>query len=332
MQTKIMFFAFVITMWRPALCAAQKVDWRDSFETRFFGKSNASFMPFFAGMRVSLTLLCILFFTCEAMSQTSVKLNLPKAEEIERIEISQTSMINWYKPAELLKLLPRFVASEGTYLTKQPFQRGTFVLKNGKRIAWMANYTDSILLYEGSTEQLFVLPKKDQPIFSIWDADGKAGFIDVNGKTVWKLQTDAVGDFSEGLAPVLVGDKWGYANRAGEIVIEPRWKTLTQGWLPTVGSFSEGLAAVIEAVHWDVIADSNYYAYKCGYINTKGEYVIPPKFRQSCGEFSDGLARISVDWQGDEYEEGKGWIGFLDKQGDWAIKPQFFEAGNFADG
>lgn len=84
---------------------------------------------------------------------------LPNPDEVERIEISNTSAINWYKPAELLRFLPDFVAAEGTYLSKQPFQYGTFVLKNGKKIKWMAGGKDTILLYDGSREQLFKIPR-----------------------------------------------------------------------------------------------------------------------------------------------------------------------------
>ncbi len=86
-------------------------------------------------------------------------LNLPKPEDVARIEISNTNAIDWYKPEELLSLLPDFVAVEGTYLSKQPFQYGTFVLKNGKKIKWMASGRDSILLYDGSREQLFKIPR-----------------------------------------------------------------------------------------------------------------------------------------------------------------------------
>ena len=268
-----------------------------------------------------------------AMSQ----LNLPKPDEVKRIEINNKVMAIWYLPEELQKLLPKFVATEGTYGDKAiPFQYGKFILKNGSEINWMANSEDSILLYEenesGRKEQLFVLPKKNNAIFPIWDKDGKTSFVDVNGNPVEIAKNDAVGEFSEGLAPVLVGDKWGYMNEKGAIVIAPRWKILTQGWKQSVGNFHEGLAAVIEAVSWNVVDDSNYYTYKCGYINTKGEYVIQPKFRQNCGDFSDGLARIEVDVLGDEYEKEKGWIGFIDKKGDWAIKPQFFQASYFSEG
>ncbi len=246
-------------------------------------------------------------------------------------------IINWYQPAELLKILPKFVASESSYIERAiPFQRGKFILKNGEEITWMANSADSILLFKesenGRKEQLFVSPKNDEPLFRIWDNDGKEGFIDVNGNIVIKPQFDAVGEFSEGLAPVLIGDKWGYINQKGEVVIAPRWRQSEQGWKQIVSPFYQGLAIVIEAVRWDVVDDSNYYAYKCGYINTKGEYVIQPKFRASCGVFSDGLARTEVDVLGDEAEEGKGWIGFIDKKGDWVIKPKFFQASPFLNG
>ncbi len=274
--------------------------------------------------------LSLLGFSLTVICQESENLRLPEPAEISRIEISKTSMHQWYQPAELLSLLPQFVASEGTYGEKAiPFQYGKFILKNGKEINWMANFSDSILLYKesvrGRKEQLFVLPQKNGSLFHIWDADGKEGFIDINGSLILKPQFEAVGEFSEGLAPALIGDKWGYINEKGEVVIKPRW--------PQSGSsFHEGLAIVTEQVHWTVIDDSNYYAYKCGYINRQGEYVIEPKFRQSCGTFSDGLARIEVDLQGDEYEQGKGWIGFMDKQGNWAIKPQLFQASNFREG
>jgi hypothetical protein len=113
---------------------------------------------------MKLVLFILLLFSVEAMCQESEKLKLPKPAAIRRIEISKTSMHNWYKPSELLRLLPEFIASEGTYGDKAiPFQYGKFILKNGREINWMANYTDSILLYEetsrGRKEQLFVLPK-----------------------------------------------------------------------------------------------------------------------------------------------------------------------------
>ncbi len=108
----------------------------------------------------TFALIFLLIFSVSVMGQKSENLRLPKSEEIRRIEISNTSAVNWYKPETLRRLLPKFVASPGTYFTKQPFQRGKFILKNGKTITWMANYTDSILLYDGSKEQLYIIPKQ----------------------------------------------------------------------------------------------------------------------------------------------------------------------------
>jgi WG containing repeat len=283
-------------------------------------------------MMKAVLLAVLLLFSCSAMSRENENLRLPLPEEVERVEISSTSMIQWYKAEELLKLLPKFVASEGTYLTKQAFQRGAFVLKNGKKINWMAAYNDSILLYEGSKEQLYVLPKKDEPLFGVWDDYGKEGYIDINGKIVIKPQFDAASAFSEGLAAVLIGEKWGYINRQGEIVIEPRWKQ-RKDWYGAVGGFNEGLAAVSEAAVWSVRDDSNYWTYKCGYINTKGEYVVQPQMRQSCLPFYEGVAIIEADFENEaEYEKGKGWVGYMKADGAWLIKPRFYTASYFYNG
>jgi len=280
----------------------------------------------------AVLLAVLLLLSFEVTSQDIEKLKLPFPAELERIEISPTSAIQWYKPEELLKLLPKFVAAEGTYASKQPFQRGKFILKNGKTINWMANYTDSILLYEDAKEQLYVLPKEDEPLFVIWDEKGKEGYIDANGKIVIKPQFDNAAGFSEGFAPVLIDGKWGYINRKGEIAIQPRWRQQEDWIAGGVGSFSEGLAAVTEFARWGVRDDSNYWTYKCGYINTKGEYVVQPKMRQSCLPFSGGAAIIAVDFEGDEYEKDKGWLGYMKPDGTWLVKPQFYTASYFHNG
>lgn len=281
----------------------------------------------------AVLLIVFLLFSFEVTCQESEKLRLPLPGELERIEISATSMIQWYKPEELLKLLPKFVAAEGTYASKQPFQRGKFILKNGKTINWMANYKNSILLYEGSKEQLYVLPKEDETLFVIWDEKGKEGYIDVHGKIVIKPQFDNASVFSEGFAPVLIDGKWGYINRKGEIAIEPRWRQQEDWIAGGVGAFNEGLAAVTEYASWGVRDDSNYWTYKCGYINTKGEYVVQPQMRQSCLPFHDGVAIIHADFENkSEYEEGKGWVGYMKADGTWLIKPRFYTATYFDDG
>jgi hypothetical protein len=83
-----------------------------------------------------------------------------------------------------------------------------------------------------------------------------------------------------------------------------------RGW-----DFSEGLA---------VAMPKNLE--KWGYINTKGEFAISPRFDTSPGgyvsPFHDGLARIEV----------KGKIGYIDHSGEFTIAPQFLDGDSFHDG
>lgn len=113
--------------------------------------------------------------------------------------------------------------------------------------------------------------------------------------------------FSEGLAPVMKGGKWGYIDIEGKYVIAPRFNYAK--------SFSEGLAAV------------NIGEGKWGYIDHSGKFVIPPKFgiNELYGRghvFSEGLALVYI---GDDRV-------FIDKKGRTVLKPNFTEVESFTDG
>jgi hypothetical protein len=102
---------------------------------------------------------------------------------------------------------------------------------------------------------------------------GKWGFIDKTGQMVIPPQYDvqqyggvwvgglldmdktANSHFSEGLASVRVGKKWGFIDRTGQMVIPPLYDH--------AGPFSEGLAYVKVGKKW-------------GYIDKTGEYVWAP--------------------------------------------------------
>jgi hypothetical protein len=144
----------------------------------------------------------------------------------------------------------------------------------------------------------------------------------------------AVGKFSEGLAHVLVDDKWGFINRSGEVVITPKY----DGVCP----FSEGLACVtisdkrgyIDQTGRQVI-QTKYEGgtwfkgglaavslnEKAGFIDKTGRTVIPLKY-DGAGAFSEGLASVKL---GDKY-------GFINRSGDWVIPAEYDYAGNFSEG
>ena len=128
----------------------------------------------------------------------------------------------------------------------------------------------------------------------------KWGFIDKTGKLVIPPQFEKAGGFSEGLAPVQRGEKWGFIDRTGKMVIEPQF-----GW-PSQEPFTEGLAAVS--------VDKKLF----GYIDKTGKMVIPPKYYRAVW-FSEGLAAVQTG-----EEEGSSTVGFIDKTGRMVIPPQFY--------
>ncbi|SMP60719.1 WG repeat-containing protein [Anoxynatronum buryatiense] len=103
------------------------------------------------------------------------------------------------------------------------------------------------------------------------------------------------------LLPVSVDSQWGFMNTSGEIVIEPVFQQVL--------TFSDnGLAPVQVDNLW-------------GLINTKGESVVEPQFDYMHHQFSMGLIGAGI------VEPGE--IGFLNKDGNWAIAPTGILAGHF---
>ena len=133
----------------------------------------------------------------------------------------------------------------------------------------------------------------------------KTGNIKVGkGKEKLKGKFDEARQFSEGLAVVRIGSKWGYVNDKDEIVIKRQFKRAE--------SFSEGLApASVDGRTW-------------GFIDKTGKFVITPQFTRAEG-FSEGLAAVSNSKSFDIW-------GFIDKSGNVVINYNFFSAGDFYNG
>jgi hypothetical protein len=150
---------------------------------------------------------------------------------------------------------------------------------------------------------------------------GKYCFIDKTGKVVlqssdWRETTT----FSEGLAAVRIqitdnsvyqgyqDEKCGYIDRAGKIVISPRFDQ--------VGEFSEG-----RALFFHTGQQAGY-----GFLDRKGQIVIDARFLAG-KSFSEGLAAVAV-----KSSDGKKLWGYIDREGKWVIEPRFQNANSFDGG
>lgn len=283
-------------------------------------------------MKIVPNLILMLISTVEIWSQTNEMTKLPKRSEIARIEIVR-GLIPWYKSDELLRIVSEFSP------TKEKYQYGEFILKDGSEIEWRAANATSIAIQTGSGEQLYKLKEPEikaqvqdiDVLYSIWDKTGKEGYINSDGQVIIKPRFDKVTDFSEGLAAVLIGDKWGYIDRKGEIVIKPRWKH-NDRYIAPANPFKEGAAVVVEYANWAEDGDS----YFCGYIDKTGEYIVKPQLRREYRGFSDGLAWVVTDKLDKDgvriYPDDLNWGGFIDKKGNWVIKPELYRSDDFING
>lgn len=140
----------------------------------------------------------------------------------------------------------------------------------------------------------------DDAAIDLSGKEGNLGEATINRTTLENSSFDWGWNFSEGLAEVQTGEKWGYIDRSGRMVIRPRFQEAKY--------FSEGLASVKINDRW-------------GYIDRKGKMVIPADF-QEAGEFSEGLAAVKL----------AGSWGYIDKAGNFVVQPQYEDAGTFHEG
>ena len=131
--------------------------------------------------------------------------------------------------------------------------------------------------------------------------NGKVGYVNKDGKEIIQPIYDEGLTFNEGYTAVRTGAYWLYIDSTGKHITEAIYTDAT--------GFKEGLAAV---------AKTNLF----GYINTSGELVIPFSF-PNAHNFSEGLAHAS---------NAKGYWGYIDTKGNWAIKPEYDFADDFING
>ena len=179
-------------------------------------------------------------------------------------------------------------------------------------------------------------------------------FITIFSLTVFNFQifsqkqvtASQVGDFNDGLAPILINNKWGFIDTQGNLVIEPNFIAHVSnfGALPY---FNEGLTPIV-----------NPETNRVGYIDKKGNVVINPQF-YSARNFYEDVAfvgtqddHVIIDKNGkvlaekfvaingyySNFKNGRAIArkefsyGYINKEGKFVIKPIFEDARDFSEG
>jgi hypothetical protein len=142
--------------------------------------------------------------------------------------------------------------------------------------------------------------------------NGKWGFLNSSGTFVIAPQFNWASHFSEGLAAVMVGKKFGFIDESGRLVIQPLYRD--------AGDFSEGLARVKvggATVHHEGSTITKGNDNNWQFIDKSGNIVFKIK-ADEVGDFSEGMASARII-------KTKRYLrcGYLDRQGQWAIAPQF---------
>lgn len=196
--------------------------------------------------------------------------------------------------------------------------------------------------------------------------DHRSGYFDLSGKWVIKPSFANAQDFSEGLAAATTdGKHWGYINKAGTFVIPPRFFScgrfsggIAAAWVERPSEkpepdieleFIDKEGSVLIGPISDVYRQGPGYIGAsepfsaglavlfrkggCSYIDKQGKTVIsqfakiPPDCSATASSFSDGLAKIHMTRGGYGF-----YVGYIDKSGNWAIPPGFFDGYDFAEG
>ncbi len=213
--------------------------------------------------------------------------------------------------------------------------------------------------FEGSKEWSYVNPKGDvllQPGAVTCDEfteDGLATVNDMKNKKLYfinikgeALNTEVqdfklierfgfgLSGFENGFVPIKKVEKWGFLNTAGKLAIPMKYDKITNfnGGFATVAiagkymvvdgngmEYPVNIENLVEVKHFsEQLAPFKLSNGKLGYIDTKGVIAIEAKF-DNAGFFKNNLA-----WA----KEGT-LIGFINKKGEWVIKPQFTAAEEF---
>jgi hypothetical protein len=152
----------------------------------------------------------------------------------------------------------------------------------------------------------------------------KWGYVDSTGTFLIRPQFDSADPFSDGVAEIELNNRFGFIDTSGRFVAQPKYFS--------VGPFKEGFAWVMTRRPLTPLGTGEYGVALFGrvtYIDRSGREIRHPFFAENVSDFSEGLAAVRPGkvWGGCDNE-----VGYLNTNGEWSIKPQFDEAGEFSEG
>ncbi len=185
------------------------------------------------------------------------------------------------------------------------------VKKDGK---WGAIDNNGNLIIEPSFKNKLIF----NPDLALASRYGAWGYIDKTGSWVISPKYEDALNFHNGLAAVKLDNKWGYIDDLGNWFITPRYYGVLchdEGYVSTnyfcTSDFHEGMAAV----YYDIQQE--------GYIDLKGNVLVKGDFwLTDLQRFSEGLAAVK--------KNGK--YGYINKRGQFVIKPKYVLATPFKNG
>lgn len=173
-----------------------------------------------------------------------------------------------------------YIDTSGKRIDKQTYQNGLFfseglapIMLDGK---WgYINRMGKIVI---KPKYILALPFSEGLACIKSNQTAKCDYIDKNDKVVLSSVSEYfdldVQSYHDGLVGFRSGNKFGFKDKHGKIVISPQYAS--------VGKFSTGLAMVENEEH------------KFGFINLLGEYIIPAIFKKA-SSFSEGVAYVTYD-------------------------------------
>lgn len=149
--------------------------------------------------------------------------------------------------------------------------------------------------------------------------DDKRFYINETGRKLNAPVFEEAWLFNDGLAGVKIGDKWGYIDRKGKLVIPAKFDS--------ADSFCGGRA---------VVGIKNGDTFKFGFIDKTGKFVVEPTHHYISG-FTDGVAQFSNDIKFTRkptyfLQDGPATFGLMDANGKVIVEPRYSSIFTFYDG